>query len=70
MHKPKNNKASHLVAPNSMSSLAFPKICLRIGLRLVGRHGHLRFVGEMNLSKSGEFGMTSFLSLWLMRSKI
>ena len=28
------------------------------------------FVGEMNLSKSGEFGVASFLSLWHMRSRV
>ena len=27
-------------------------------------------VGEMNLSKSGELGVTSFLSLWHMRSRV
>ena len=27
-------------------------------------------VGEMNLSKSGEFGVTSFLSLWYMHSRV
>ena len=27
-------------------------------------------VGEMNLSKSDEFGVTSFLSLWHMRSRV
>ena len=31
---------------------------------------HAPLVGEMNLSKFGEFGVMSFLSLWHMRSRV
>ena len=42
---------------------AFDKYYLLLVLKVV-------LVGEMNLSKSGEFGVTSFLSLWHMRSRV
>ena len=33
-------------------------------------HSEIMIVGEMNLSKSGEFEVTSFLSLWHMRCRV
>ena len=48
-------------------------VCRLTGLTMVqvARERKIELiVGEMNLSKSGEFGVTSFLSLWHMRSRV
>ena len=51
------------------SDLSFHQI-KGLGPLLVRDVTYLYVVGEMNLSKSGEFGVASFLSLWHMRSRV